>query len=81
MNERVSVIVNGKRSTFFLGLSVQHAVGPRAARAVRSGRAEVRNSDGNIVDLNGALYDGEVLTVVPLPSTIPVVATTPPART
>ena len=63
MNERVSVTVNGKTSTFFLGLSVRHAVGTRAAKAVQAGRAEVCDPAGNEVGLDGALYDGETLIV------------------
>ena len=63
MNEKVSVTVNGKQATFFLGLSVRHAIGERAARAVRSGRRIVCDADGHRVGLEGALYDGQVLIV------------------
>jgi hypothetical protein len=63
MNEKVSVIVNGKESTFFLGLAVRHAIGSRAARAVQAGRRIVCDPDGNQIGLDGALYDGQVLVV------------------
>ena len=63
MNEKVRVTVNGRPSTFFLGMSVRHAIGAGAARLVEQGRAEVRNADGNSVGLDGALHDGETLFV------------------
>ena len=63
MNEKVHVTVNGKQTTFFLGLSVRHAIGERAARAVQTGRRIVCDAGGNLVGLDGALYDGQVLVV------------------
>jgi hypothetical protein len=63
MNEKVRVTVNGKESTFFLGLSVRHAIGNRAARDVQAGRRIVCDTDGNLIGLDGALYDGQVLVV------------------
>jgi hypothetical protein len=63
MNAKVTVTVNGKPTTLFLGLSVRHAIGAKTAKAVVSGRATVTNSDGNLVGLDGALYDGEALIV------------------
>jgi hypothetical protein len=70
MNEKVKVIINGKPSTFFLGLRVRHAIGARAARAVARGRAQVRDGADNLVDLDGALYDGETLIVRSLQRTL-----------
>jgi len=64
--QQVTVTVNGRRETFFLGLQVRHAIGWKAARAVRDRRAIVTDGDGNPVDLDGALYDGEILIVRPL---------------
>ena len=63
MNERVTVTVNGRAATYFLGLTVRHAIGARAAQAVRKGQAEVCDADGNCVGLEGALYDGQALIV------------------
>lgn len=63
MNERVTVTVNGRLATYFLGLSVRHAIGARAAQAVRKGQAEVCDAEGNSVGLDGALYDGQALIV------------------
>jgi hypothetical protein len=77
MNTRVAVTVNGKADTFFLGLAVRHAIGNEAAREIAAGRAEVRTGDGNLVGLDGALFDGEVLVVTPVKS---VVAATPARR-
>lgn len=64
MSEKVKVWVDGKEDTFFLGLRVRHAIGYRAVKAVEQGRALVQDADGNGVDLDGALYDGERLFVV-----------------
>jgi hypothetical protein len=75
MNQRVSVTVNGRAASFFLGLTVRHAIGARSARAVREGRADVRDHDGNLVGLEGALYDGQALFVRDLAT-----SSAPPAR-
>jgi hypothetical protein len=80
LNEKVSVTVNGKPATFFLGLSVRHAIGSRQARAVKQGRAEVRNAEGNVVGLDGALYDGEALVVHKLASSADKAAARPRRR-
>lgn len=64
MSEKVKVWVDGKEDTFFLGLRVRHAIGYQAVKAVEQGRARVQDADGNGVDLDGALYDGERLFVV-----------------
>lgn len=63
MNEKVTVTVNGKKATFFLGMKVRHGLGWPATKAVQQGQAEVRDGDGNVVGLDGALYDGEVIVV------------------
>jgi hypothetical protein len=66
VNKRVTVTVNGRPVTLFLGLAVRHAIGPDAVRDVQLGLAEVRDGYGNMVGLDGALYDGEVLVVHPV---------------
>jgi hypothetical protein len=63
MNERVRITVNGRLATYFLGLSVRHAIGARAAQAVQHGQAQVCDAYGNSVGLDGALYDGQTLIV------------------
>ncbi len=68
MNERVTVTVNGRVATYFLGLTVRHAIGARAAQAVHKGQAEVCDADGNRVGLDGALYDGQALIVRIVPA-------------
>lgn len=76
MNAKVTVTVNGKPATLFLGLCIRHAIGARAARAVAAGRATVTDADGNQVGLDGALYDGEALIVHKLGDAQP----SPPAK-
>jgi hypothetical protein len=60
-NQHLTVYVNDRPKRLFLGLKVKHAIGTRQARAVREHRAIVRDADGNPVDIDGALYDGERL--------------------
>jgi hypothetical protein len=64
---RLTVYVNGEPRSFFLGLRVRHAIGCGDARLVEQGQATVQDADGNIVDLDGALYDGERLYVKQIP--------------
>jgi len=66
-NQRVIVYVNDEPRRFFLGLRVRHAVGYRAAWRVERGEAIVEDGDGNRLDLDGALYEGERLFVKPAP--------------
>jgi len=65
VDRRVVVYVEGEPRRFFLGLRVRHAIGYRHAWRVERGEAIVEDGDGNRVDLDGALYDGERLTVRP----------------
>lgn len=66
-NQRVIVYVNDEPRRFFLGLRVRHAVGYRAAWRVERGEAIVEDGDGNRLDLDGALYEGERVFVKPAP--------------
>lgn len=59
----VIVYVNGERRRLFLGLRVRHAIGYRKARQVERGQAVVKDDEGNVVDLDGALHEGERLIV------------------
>jgi hypothetical protein len=64
--ETITVYVNDKPKQLFIGMSVKHAIGARKAQAVREHRTIVRDADGNIVDVDGALYDGERLYLAPM---------------
>ena len=58
---RLTVYVEGEPRQLFLGLRVRHAIGYRRARLVERGEAIVLDGDGHVVDLEGALYNGEQL--------------------
>jgi hypothetical protein len=68
-SETITVYVNHKPKRLFIGLKVKHAIGPRWTRRVREHRAMVRDADGNGVDVDGALYDGERLQLAPMDPT------------
>jgi hypothetical protein len=68
-NRRLTVYVNGEPRRFYLGLRVRHAVGYQAAWRVERREAIVIDGDGNQIDLDGALYDGERLFVRHRPAT------------
>lgn len=63
---RVTVYVNGEPRRLYLGLRVRHAIGYRAAWQVDHDQAVVLDGEGDRVDLDGALYDGEHLLVHPV---------------
>ena len=65
--QRLTVYVDGEPCRFFLGLRVRHAIGYGHTRLVEQGKATVLDGDGNAVDLDGALYDGERLYVRQVP--------------
>ena len=58
-NQRLTVYVNDEPRRFFVGLRVRHAVGYSAAWRVERREAIIIDGDGNRLDLDGALYDGE----------------------
>ena len=62
-NQRLTVYVNDEPRRFFVGLRVRHAVGYAAAWRVERREAIITDGDGNQLDLDGALYDGERLYV------------------
>ncbi len=64
-SEKITVYVNDKPKRFFPGAQVKHAIGVRATRAVRAHHAVVRDRDGNLVDVDGALGPGTRLYVSP----------------
>ncbi len=64
MEEKITVFVDEKPKQLFLGLRVRHAIGPRKAKAVEQRRMVVRDADGNIIDVDGALHDGQRLYLV-----------------
>ncbi len=65
-NEKITIYVNDKPKRLFFGMRVKNAIGARRARAVREHRAIVRDADGNRIDIDGALYDGERLCIAPI---------------
>jgi hypothetical protein len=65
---KITVYVNDEPCRFFLGLRVRHAIGYQDTWRVTRHEAIVRDAEGNLVDLDGALYDGERLYVQPLAS-------------
>jgi hypothetical protein len=64
--QRITVYVEDEPRRFFLGLRVRHAIGYGQAWRVERAEAVVEDGDGNQVDLDGALYDGERLYVKPI---------------
>jgi len=62
-SQRITVYVSEEPKRFFLGLRVRHAVGPEAAWRVERGEVIVEDGNGNQLDLDGALYDGQRLTI------------------
>ena len=60
----LTVYVEGRPQQHHLGFKVRHAIGSGAVKLVEEGEAEVRDGDGNRMDVDGALYDGERLHVI-----------------
>jgi hypothetical protein len=58
---KITVYVNDEPGRFFLGLRVRHAIGYQDAWRVTRGEATVQDGNGNHLDLEGALYEGERL--------------------
>lgn len=64
-SRRIQVWVEGKSRVLFLGMRVRHAIGSEQVKRVECDKAVVVvDGDGNRVDLDGALYEGERLEVV-----------------
>ncbi len=59
--ETLIVYVNDKPKQLFIGMNVKHAIGSRWTKRVLEHHAIVRNAEGNTVDVDGALFDGERL--------------------
>jgi hypothetical protein len=62
---QIAITVNGEERRIYLGLRVRHALGYEEVRRVERGEAVVEDAEGQRVDLDGALYDGQRLTVKP----------------
>jgi hypothetical protein len=61
MKERFSVVVNGVAVEVYRGMTVKHALiafGNEAYRDCTEGRATVRDENGFVVGLEGALHEG-----------------------
>jgi hypothetical protein len=61
--QRITIYVEAEPRRFFLGLRVRHALGYETAWRVERGEAIVEDGDGNRLDLDGALYDGQQIYV------------------
>jgi hypothetical protein len=66
-NQRITVYVDGEPRRFFRGLKVRHAVSHEVAWRVGRAEATVQDGDGNQLDLDATLYDGERLYVKAVP--------------
>lgn len=66
-NQRITVYIDGEPRRFFRGLKVRHAVSHEVAWRVDRAEATVQDGDGNQLDLDATLYDGERLYVKALP--------------
>ncbi len=64
--EQITIYLNDKPKQIFFGMRVKNAIGARRAQAVSEHRAIIRDADGNSIDLDGALYDGERLYIAPM---------------
>lgn len=60
-SQKITVYVNNKPKTTFLGMRVRNVIGARAVQRVQAHQAIVRDGEGHVVDIDGALYDGERL--------------------
>jgi hypothetical protein len=65
-NEKITVYVNDQPKELFVGMRVRNAIGSRARQRVQAHRALIRDADGNRVDVDGALHDGERLYLAPM---------------
>lgn len=61
MSEKITVYVNDQPKELFFGLRVKNAIGTRWTQRVKTHHAVVRDADGNTIDVDGALHDGERL--------------------
>ena len=61
--KRITVYVDDEPRRFFLGLRVRHAIGHKAAWHVERRQALVEDRDGNQLDLDQSLYNGQRLYV------------------
>ena len=54
MSGRITVYVNDKEVSLYRGMRLRHALTSEQVRLVESGGAEVRNSYGHVVGLDGS---------------------------
>ena len=67
MKERIFVFVNGRSVELYRGMKVKHALiahGDGLYEACKEGKATVRNKDGFVLGLDGALEEGTELHVM-----------------
>jgi len=58
---RITVYVDDRAVSLYRGMRVRHALTSEQVSLIESGAAEVRNSYGHVVGLDGALSDGQRL--------------------
>ena len=61
VSERITVYVDDREVSLYRGMRVRHALTLEQVRLVESGGAEVHDSYGHVVGLDGALSDGQRL--------------------
>lgn len=69
MRETLIIYLNDKPKRLYSGLKVKNAIGPVKARAVRGHRLIVQDGNGNGIDLDGALHEGQRLYTAPMDPT------------
>jgi hypothetical protein len=65
--KRITVYVNDEPHRVFLGLRVRHAIGHQAAWHVECHRALVEDREGNQLDLDRTLHNGQRMYVKDVP--------------
>lgn len=66
-NQRITVYIDDEPRRFFFGLRVRHAIGYQVAWRVERCEVIIQDENGNQVDLDSALYEGQRLYVKPIP--------------
>jgi len=63
MSKKIVVYVNNNEVVLYRGMRVRHALTLEQVRSIESGKAEIRDSHGHVIGLDGALSDGDRFTV------------------
>jgi len=60
----ITVFINDRPRRAFIGMRVRAILRAHQTAAIRAQRAQMRDADGNVVDMDGALFNGARLYVV-----------------